>query len=154
MKKNERLSGRVEAWVGAARLDLPKEYLLFFECFNSGAYYEAHDVLEHLWLRCRDTNRSFYQGLIQLAGAFVHFKQQMLSPEHPVHGRRIGPGGRLLQLAENRFAGYPIFHLSLDLLDVRGQCAFWRNLAAAGLNPLRHPVRVELFPEGVGRSGG
>jgi hypothetical protein len=56
-------------------------YLGFFECFNSGRYYEAHDVLEALWLPVR-TGRdgAFYKGLIQLAGAFVHVQKGRLVP--------------------------------------------------------------------------
>ena len=53
----------------------PAHLLGWLECFNSGEFYEAHDVLEDLWLEERETlNANFYKGLIQLAGAFVHLK--------------------------------------------------------------------------------
>jgi hypothetical protein len=38
-------------------------YSGYFTCFNVGDYYEAHDVLEHLWLECSDDNHNFYKGL-------------------------------------------------------------------------------------------
>jgi hypothetical protein len=41
-------------------------------------------VLEQLWLECRDENRLYFKGLIQIAGAFVHLKNN--SP-----GRSIPP---------------------------------------------------------------
>ncbi len=43
-------------------------------------HYEAHDVLEELWLETDGPLHSFYKGLIQLAGAFVHLKKSKLNP--------------------------------------------------------------------------
>ncbi|MGB0582428.1 MAG: DUF309 domain-containing protein, partial [Limisphaerales bacterium] len=54
-------------------------YLGFFECFNRQLFYEAHDVLEELWLECRKTEKDeFYKALIQLAGAFVHLQKNRI----------------------------------------------------------------------------
>jgi hypothetical protein len=51
-------------------------YLGYFECFNCRQFYEAHEVLEELWLSSKGTrNERYYQGLIMAAGAFVHFQQ-------------------------------------------------------------------------------
>ena len=56
-------------------------YAGFFVLFNRQQFYEAHDVLEHLWLPDRQgTNGNFYKGLIQLAGAFVHLQKDRLQP--------------------------------------------------------------------------
>ena len=55
-------------------------YLGYFECFNQQLYYEAHDVLEDLWLETKGPLHNFYKGLIQLAGAFVHLKNSKLDP--------------------------------------------------------------------------
>lgn len=79
-------------------------YLGYFECFNTQRYYEAHDVLEHLWLKDgrEALDYAFYKGLIQLAGGFVHLKLQNAQPSHPKHGRRLPPARRLfLRAAEN-----------------------------------------------------
>ena len=47
----------------------------YFILFNEQKFYEAHDVLEDLWLPDRHgPNGHFYKGLIQLAGAFVHLQ--------------------------------------------------------------------------------
>lgn len=40
--------------------------------FNSGEYYECHDILEDLWFDIRGSSRKFYQGLIHLAVGFHH----------------------------------------------------------------------------------
>lgn len=79
MKKNASIQAKLSAWESSTDSLLPKEYRAYFDCFNQGLYYEAHDVLEHLWLVCQDANRSFFQGLIQIAGAFVHFQKQASS---------------------------------------------------------------------------
>jgi predicted metal-dependent hydrolase len=40
--------------------------------FNRGAYYEAHDLLEEVWMEERGEGRRFTQGLIQMAVACYH----------------------------------------------------------------------------------
>ena len=68
--------------------DLDARYLAFFECFNRQLFFEAHEVLEELWLVRRGTSRGlFYQGLIQLAGAFVHAQKGRFGPATALFGR-------------------------------------------------------------------
>jgi len=62
------------------RPDLDPRYLGYFECFNCQRFYEAHDVLEDLWLETRGPLNLFYKGLIQAAGAFVHLRKSKLNP--------------------------------------------------------------------------
>ena len=102
--------------------DLHPCYTGWFTCFNAGDYYEAHDVLEHLWLKTDGPDHAFYKGLIQLAGAFVHFKKQRLRPEHPKDGARLAPAGRLLALARQNIAPYGPVHLRLDVEGVCRLC--------------------------------
>ena len=52
----------------------------FIECFNRQAYYEAHDVLEELWLKTSGERRNFYKGLIQTAAAFLKLQQGKPDP--------------------------------------------------------------------------
>jgi hypothetical protein len=57
----------------------------YIVCFNRGEYYEAHDILEQLWLKERHgANGPFYKGLIQLAAAFVHLQKDHLRPSAAV----------------------------------------------------------------------
>ena len=92
-------------------------YVGYFDCFNKQWYYEAHDVLEELWLsegKVGD-NYAFYKGLIQFAGAFVHMKLHKAYPEHRVHGRRLEPASRLLKLAMANVSHYGESYQDLDL---------------------------------------
>ncbi len=42
--------------------------------FNRRYFFEAHDILEDLWHDYRETDRSFLQGLIQVAVGFHHLE--------------------------------------------------------------------------------
>ena len=114
--------------------DLDAHYLGWFACFNRGQFYEAHDVLEELWLADRHgPNGNFYKGLIQFAGAFVHLQKDC--PKYP----RLRPAAALFTLAEENFRAYPALHERLDLDRVRALITDWRGrLAAANFasNPL------------------
>jgi len=109
--------------------ELDAQYLGFFDCFNRQLFYEAHDVLEDLWLKDRHgADGKFYKGLIQLAGAFVHLQKQ-----------RLRPAAALFQLALANLEKYPREHKQLDLNAVQDLARKWldeleRN--GFGLNPL------------------
>ena len=76
--KSARIAAMIESFQGQ---ELDAHYLGYFDCFNRQLFYEAHDVLEDLWLPDRHgVNGNFYKGLIQLAGAFVHLQKNRLRP--------------------------------------------------------------------------
>jgi predicted metal-dependent hydrolase len=87
---------------------LDAHYVGYFRCFNAGLFYEAHDVLEELWLGQRDApNYGFYKGLIQFAGAFVHLQKG-----------RLRPAAALFRLSRTYLGKYPAIHERLDLAEV------------------------------------
>jgi predicted metal-dependent hydrolase len=93
-------------------------YLAFFECFNRRQFYEAHEVLENIWLPQRQhPNGAFYKGLIQVAGAFVHLQKG-----------RLRPAGALFGLAEKNLALFGQMHEGLDLERVRGVIEDWLQM--------------------------
>jgi hypothetical protein len=97
-------------------------YVGFFHCFNAGDYYEAHDVLEHLWLETRGEDHAFFKGLIQVAGAFVHLRKQFEQPGHPHHGRRARPAARLFRSAAGYLAPFAPVRHRLDVAAVVRLC--------------------------------
>lgn len=109
-------------------------YVGYFACFNAQLYYEAHDVLEDLWLAegREGANYAFYKGLIQAAGAFVHMKLHHAEPLHRVHGQRLAPAARLLDLAFRHTSGYAPRHQDLDLSAFHALCHDYRNRLQAG----------------------
>ena len=96
---------------------LDAHYLGYFECFNRQLYFEAHDVLEELWLAQRQgPNYAFYKGLIQFAGAFVHLKKN-----------RLRPAAALFKLADANLQKYPDSYEQLSVHGVRSMIAHWLN---------------------------
>jgi predicted metal-dependent hydrolase len=135
MKKSDRISALVGERVG----EFDPRYTGYFTCFNAQQYYEAHDVLEDLWLRTEGGDRDFYQGLIQLAGAFVHLQKNFLHPAHPKHATRRLPAARLFTLAATRLGPYRPVHLGLDVDEVVHLC---RRMAADCAQHPWHPTRA------------
>ncbi|HAM73243.1 MAG TPA: DUF309 domain-containing protein [Verrucomicrobiales bacterium] len=124
--KSPQIAARIERFRGG---DVDPHFLGFLDCFNHGLYYEAHDVLEELWLaRRRQPEDGFYKGLIQLAGAFVHLQKG-----------RLKPAGALFRLSTSYLTPYGPSHLRLDLCKVLALEQEWLGrLEASGytLNPL------------------
>lgn len=113
-----------------SRPGLDPHYAGYFDLFNRQLFYEAHDVLEELWLPVRkQPEGDFYKGLIQLAGAFVHLQKNRLKPAHA-----------LLTLAETNLLQYPSPHEQLELGKVLELIADWKNRLQSGgfeINPYR-----------------
>jgi hypothetical protein len=101
-RKSSGVKSRTARFAGR-RLDA--RYLGFFDSFNRQCFYEAHDVLEDLWLVDRNgPDGAFYKGLIQLAAAFVLLQKN-----------RLRPADRVLGLAEANLRRYPSRHRAIEL---------------------------------------
>jgi uncharacterized protein len=57
---------------------LPPEFWQGVEQFNQRQFYDCHDTLEALWMEAIDPERTFYQGLLQIAVALYHLGNQNL----------------------------------------------------------------------------
>jgi hypothetical protein len=121
MNKGERISRFVQELVGQGSnsgnigvVDHPF-YRAYFRCWNEQRYYEAHDVLEQLWLADDTKDDAFFKGLIQAAGAFVHLQKNFEYPLHPKHRRRLCPAVRLFRLAEKNLSIFAPQHHGLDV---------------------------------------
>src|SRR5260370_15802974 len=111
MNKEDRVAAFTRELSSDGKVDDRAYYRAYFQLFNDQQYYEAHDVLEQLWLKALEPDIQFYKGLIQLAGAFVHLQKQFRRPTHPTDGRRLRPAWRLFKLAHKNLATFcPTFH--------------------------------------------
>ena len=90
-------------------------YCGFFRCWNEQRYYEAHDVLEQLWLNTKSSDSDFFKGLIQAAGAFVHLQKHFDYPSHAKHSRRLPPAVRLFRLADKNLSRFAPLRQGLDV---------------------------------------
>jgi predicted metal-dependent hydrolase len=110
--KSARIATMIESFRGQ---ELDAHYLGYFDCFNRQLFYEAHDVLEDLWLADKHgANGNFYKGLIQLAGAFVHLQKN-----------RLRPSAALFKLARTNLEKYPSPREKLNLAAVQHLIASW-----------------------------
>lgn len=123
MNKGQRISRLVRELSGASAQPAPIEiaehpcYVGFFRCWNEQRYYEAHDVLEQLWLQTKSADAAYFKGLIQAAGGFVHLQKQRARPTHSKDGRRMYPAVRLFRLAEKNLAPYAPKRHRFDVQD-------------------------------------
>ncbi|HTI72575.1 MAG TPA: DUF309 domain-containing protein [Candidatus Limnocylindria bacterium] len=132
--KSAKIAAMVVEYEGRSR---PARYVGYFDCFNRGLYYEAHDVLEDLWLAGGKAapNYSFFKGLIQLAGAFVHLQKN-----------RLQPAVALFKLAEANLGKYPTEHEGLDIAYCLVLAADWRT-AIDSTVPATNPLGKRSAPK-------
>jgi uncharacterized protein len=86
------------------RAEMPEEYWLAIEQFNTQQFYACHDTLEALWIEATEPEKSFYQGILQIAVALYHLGNQNL------RGAMI-----LLGEGSNRLRRYPDVFGGIDV---------------------------------------
>jgi uncharacterized protein len=103
--------------------------------FNARKFFEAHEVWEELWLAEPEPEKTFLQGLIQLAAAFHHHS-------------RGNPRGRQSLLAAGlaKLERFPEVHRGLELDKLRVGAARWSETLGGGEQPAAlKPPRIRLF---------
>ena len=131
-QKSHKIAALIESLQGR---DLDAHYLGYFECFNQQLFFEAHEVLEELWLAERGRPEDlFYKGLIQLAGAFVHLQK-----------KRPGPAAALFRLAQLNLQRYPSRHQRLDVSDLLTTISSWLHKLEA-IRTLPLDLNSTTFP--------
>ncbi len=132
-RKSERIATMIQSYHGHG---VDPHYAGYFHCFNQQEFYEAHDVLEDLWLADKHgANGSFYKGLIQLAGAFVHLQKN-----------RLKPAAALFKLARTNLEKYPHEHDRLDLKKVHALIEYWL-VALESKNFEHNPLGANNAPQ-------
>jgi predicted metal-dependent hydrolase len=95
--------------------------------FNDRRFFEAHEAWEEVWLDSARELRAFYQGLIQVAAAFVHLQRN----EYPGTVKLLHEGLRKLE-------AYPSPTLGVDLAALtQASRAVEARVQAAGERGLR-----------------
>ena len=137
-RKSAKIAERIASFQGR---ELAAHYLGFIDSFNHQRFYEAHDVLEELWLADRHgPNGDFFKGLIQLAGAFVHLQKE-----------RWRPAAAVFKLAQTNLLKYPATHERLDVAAVLELIEDWLGRLqgdACQMNPrwVRAAPTLTLLP--------
>ena len=90
--------------------DIKKEELFFsgLHTFNTGSYFDAHEIWEDLWSEYYLKDRDFIQGLIQLAVCFVHLQNNNIT------GARS-----LLNKSIKKLHGFSHDHRNINLKELK-----------------------------------
>ncbi len=84
------------------------------ELFNSREFFLAHEVWEEIWMNEREPEKTFLQGLIQLAAAFHH------------HMRGNSSGAQsLLAAAAVKLQRFVPKHRGIDVAELRREAVTW-----------------------------
>lgn len=87
--------------------------------FNDGYYFESHETLEDLWMVTPWPERQFFQAVIQLAAAYVHFARG----EFPGILKLLdASAAKLADFRPEQF-GVDVERLHADVLAARGAFA-------------------------------
>ncbi len=100
--------------------------------FNARKFFEAHEVWEELWLVEAEPEKTFLQGLIQLAAACHHHSRGNLSGTHS-----------LLAAGLAKLRRFPDNHRGIALAELRAAAEKWAEVSSGG-NDLgaRKPPRI------------
>jgi predicted metal-dependent hydrolase len=113
--------------MGEMAMKSPRENEVFkrgLEHFNAREFFEAHEVWEEIWLREPEPEKTFLQGLIQLAAAFHHYGR----------GNRRGAES-LLAAGIIKLGRFPVDHRGFALDELRSQAREWAQMLGAGSDP-------------------
>ena len=91
-----------------------EKFRLGIALFNARKFFEAHEAWEELWLVEVEPEKTFLQGLIQVAAAFHH------------HGRGNRRGTQsLLAAGLAKLRSFPDDHRGLALAALRAEVELW-----------------------------
>ena len=97
--------------------------------FNSRLFFDAHETWEEIWLASAEPDKTFLQGIIQIAAAFHHYGR----------GNMRGTQS-LLEAGLRRLGRFAHEHYGIDVESLRAAAREWAGALAAGVDP--GPARV------------
>lgn len=120
--------------------------------FNQGDYYACHDTLEAIWMVADDAEKPFYQGILQIAVALYHLRNQNWRGATIL----LGEGLNRLRGFEPAYYGVDVSHLMdigfiwLERLQVLGPEqveTMARAIAQAQIDPNSNLAEGIQLPE-------
>jgi len=84
--------------------------------FNRREFFESHESWEVIWLAAPEPDKTFLQGIIQVAAALHHYHR----------GNRAGAQS-LLRRGLKKMERFPADYRSLNLEEIRAACRQWRT---------------------------
>jgi uncharacterized protein len=119
--------------------------------FQQGQFYECHDTLEALWIEAQEPNKTFFQGILQIAVACYHLGNQNWRGSVIL----LGEGMRRLSPYQPDYGGIDVNHLldtSSELLSTlqaagpEGVVPYSALIQAYGTQPAASVASSEVLP--------
>ena len=111
-----------------------------FQCgisyFNAGEFFEAHEVWEEIWLEETEPEKTFLQGIIQIAAAFHHYCRENTDGTET-----------LLAAGIVKLSRFPANHRGLAIDELRSAAKQWARNIGKGENPKRSEIPRLRFSE-------
>jgi hypothetical protein len=122
-----RLPGNINRQLDAAAMksaEKNEKFELGLAHFNSRKFFEAHEVWEEVWLVEAEPEKTFLQGLIQLAAAYHHYQCG-------------NPSGAESLLASGivKLSRFPELHHGLSIGELRSAAKQWARSLGEGKDP-------------------
>ena len=116
-----------------------------FAQFNAREFFAAHETWEEIWLTAPEPDKTFLQGIIQVAAAFHHY----------CRGNMAGTQS-LLAAGMRKLSKFPADYRELRLEALRGEARSWLEMLASGKDPGENSLpKIEQTPKcGPPRTGG
>jgi hypothetical protein len=92
--------------------------------FNRREFYETHETLEEIWLKAAAPEKTFLQGVIQVASAFHHY----------LNGNRAGAES-LLRRGLEKLEQFPPDYAGIRLEALRAEAGVWLRAIVEGQSP-------------------
>ena len=99
-----------------ANIEMAPEFWKGVEQFQQGEFYDCHDTLEALWMEAQEPDKTFLQGILQIAVAYYHLGNQNWRGAVIL----LGEGSRRLISYQPEYGGLDIEHFvetSLEFLS-------------------------------------
>jgi uncharacterized protein len=97
--------------------------------FNAQEFFEAHEVWEEIWLVEAEPEKTFLQGIIQIAAAFHHYDLE-----------NSDGAESLLAAGIVKLSRFPADHRGLEIGDLRSAAKRW----ARSIGESKKPSRAEI----------
>jgi predicted metal-dependent hydrolase len=112
--------------------------------FNAQEFFEAHEVWEEVWLTEGEPEKTFLQGIIQIAAAFHHYRR----------GNSDG-AETLLAAGIVKLSRFPANHRGLAIDELRNAAKQWARSIGEQENPIARAIpairRSESLDDRKGR---
>lgn len=122
--------------------EIPSEFWQGVTEFNQGEFYACHDTLEALWMEAIEPEKTFYQGVLQIAVGLYHLSHKNWRGAVILLGEGVGR----LAYYQPFYWGIDVHHLILESRDLLQALQLAGEENVGDFLPLLKGEVLENFP--------